>query len=157
LDQPVCQQQPDRNTGIQAPLPATGGAGRSEGHPRQVRCLQRSGVSAPLAADGGADSVIAIGCEHSAQADLSGSPPNVFLVLARYIARLDELICEQVNAILHAPAFQRLEAGWLGLKYLTEAADGTPLAKIRVLSVSWGEVVRDLDRASDFDRSHLFE
>ena len=88
---------------------------------------------------------------------MSGEQTDVFLALDRYIARIDELICEQVNAILHAPAFQRLEAGWRSLKYLAEAADGTPLAKIRVLSVSWNEVVRDLDRASDFDSSMLYE
>jgi type VI secretion system protein ImpD len=88
---------------------------------------------------------------------MSEPRPDVFLALDRYIARIDELICEQVNAILHAPAFQRLEAGWRGLEYLTEAADGTPLARIRMLSVSWNEVVRDLDRASDFDRSNLFD
>jgi len=82
---------------------------------------------------------------------------SLLLAVDRVIARIDELICEQVDAILHAPAFQRLEAGWRSLKYLTEAADGTALAKIRVLSVSWNEVVRDLDRAADFDRSLLYE
>ena len=79
------------------------------------------------------------------------------MAVDRYIAAIDARICEQVNAILHAPAFQRLEAGWRSLKYLADAADGTPLAKIRVLSVSWNEVVRDLERASDFDQSLLFE
>jgi len=88
---------------------------------------------------------------------VSVAQTDVFLALDRHIARIDELISEQVNAILHAPAFQRLEAGWRSLKYLTEAADGTAPAKIRVLAVSWNEVVRDLDRASDFDRSWLYE
>jgi type VI secretion system ImpC/EvpB family protein len=82
---------------------------------------------------------------------------DVFVAVDRYIAAIDARICEQVNAILHAPAFQRLEAGWRSLKYLADAADGTPLARIRVLSVSWNEVVRDLERASDFDQSLLFE
>lgn len=88
---------------------------------------------------------------------MSEEQTDVFLAVDRCIARIDELISEQVNAILHAPAFQRLEAGWRSLKYLAEAADGTALAKIRVLSVSWSEIVRDLDRASDFDRSMLYE
>lgn len=82
---------------------------------------------------------------------------SALLALDRHIAGIDALISEQVDAILHAPAFQRLEAGWRSLHYLTESADGTPLAKIRLLPVSWNEVVRDLDRAADFDHSQLFQ
>src|SRR6516162_6948517 len=44
--------------------------------------------------------------------------------LNRDIARLDELLNRQVNAILHHPDFQRLEASWLGLHCLVEQADG---------------------------------
>lgn len=88
---------------------------------------------------------------------MNAARQDVFVAVDRYIAAIDARICEQVNAILHAPAFQRLEAGWRSLKYLADAADGAPLARIRVLPVSWNEVVRDLERASDFDQSLLFE
>jgi type VI secretion system protein ImpD len=76
--------------------------------------------------------------------------------LDRDIAGLDELLSDQISAILHAPAFQRLEAAWRGLRYVTQAADGIAGAKIRVLSLSWNELVRDLERAADFDQSQLF-
>jgi type VI secretion system protein ImpD len=76
--------------------------------------------------------------------------------LARDIARLDALLSAQVNAILHHPRFQQLEASWRGLNYLVEQAEGAEGVKIRVLGVSWKELVRDLDRAIEFDQSQLF-
>ena len=34
------------------------------------------------------------------------------------IAQLDEILSDQLNAIMHQPDFQQLEASWRGLKYL---------------------------------------
>jgi type VI secretion system protein ImpD len=81
----------------------------------------------------------------------------LLLALERDIADIDALLSAQVNAILHAPPLQKLEARWRGLELLIEAAELSPLAKLRVLPISWGEVARDLDRAGDFDRSNLFQ
>lgn len=72
------------------------------------------------------------------------------------IARLDALLNDQVNAILHHPRFQQLEASWRGLRYLTDQAEGVEGVKIRFLSVSWKELGRDLERAIEFDQSQLF-
>ncbi len=72
------------------------------------------------------------------------------------MAHLDRLLAEGVNAILHHPRFQKLEAAWRGLKYLTEQAEGAENVKIRLLSVSWNELSRDLERAIEFDQSQLF-
>lgn len=77
-------------------------------------------------------------------------------MLARHIAEIDLLINEQLNAILHHPRFQKLEASWRGLWYLTEQADGSPNIKIRFLDISWAEVVKDIGRAIEFDQSQLF-
>ncbi|MGA0603165.1 type VI secretion system contractile sheath large subunit [Caulobacter sp. KR2-114] len=74
----------------------------------------------------------------------------------REIAAIDRALSAQVNAILHAPALQALEARWRGLRYITGVAYDCERAKVRVLSASWGEVVRDLERAADFDQSSLF-
>jgi type VI secretion system ImpC/EvpB family protein len=76
--------------------------------------------------------------------------------LARDLAQLDELVTRQVSAILHHPAFQRLEASWRGLRHLVEHLPEGEAIKIRVLSVSWKELVRDLEKAIEYDQSHLF-
>jgi type VI secretion system protein ImpD len=81
----------------------------------------------------------------------------LLLALERDIADIDALLAAQVNAVLHAPPLQRLEARWRGLELLIETIELSPLAKLRILPISWSEVVRDLDRAGDFDRSQLFQ
>jgi type VI secretion system protein ImpD len=77
-------------------------------------------------------------------------------VLDRDIAHLDAMITRQVNSILHHPRFQKLEASWRGLLYLTGQAEGAEDVKIRVLSVTWKELARDAERAIEFDQSQLF-
>jgi len=76
--------------------------------------------------------------------------------LGRDIAWLDEAISRQLNAVLHHQRFQRLEASWRGLQYLVEQKEEDAGIKIRVLSVSWKELARDIDQAIEFDQSQLF-
>jgi type VI secretion system ImpC/EvpB family protein len=76
--------------------------------------------------------------------------------LNRDIARLDALLSEQVNAILHHPSLQRLEASWRGLHYLVRQVPEGENIKVRVLNVGWRELVRDLERSLEFDQSQLF-
>ena len=57
---------------------------------------------------------------------------------------------------MHHPRFQQLEGSWRGLHYLVDQADGAENVKVRVLSVSWKELARDLERAIEFDQSQLF-
>ncbi len=77
-------------------------------------------------------------------------------MLSRDVARLDAAITGQLNAILHHPAFQKLEASWRGLRYLAEQAAEVENVKIRVLGVSWKELARDIASAIEFDQSQLF-
>lgn len=72
------------------------------------------------------------------------------------IAALDERLTEQVNAILHHPRFQKLEASWRGLHYLIDHCAGKTGVKVRVLDLAWRELVKDLESAIDFDQSRFF-
>jgi type VI secretion system ImpC/EvpB family protein len=78
-------------------------------------------------------------------------------MLNRAIAELDALLTRQVNAILHHPSFQRLEASWRGLHYLVRQVPDGANIKLRVLSASWKELVRDVENALEFDQSQLFQ
>ena len=77
-------------------------------------------------------------------------------MLSRDIAALDAALSEQVNAILHHPRFQKLEASWRGLRYLAEQTDEESNVQIRVLNLPWKELARDVERAIEFDQSQLF-
>ena len=88
-------------------------------------------------------------------------------ILARDIGRIDRLLTEQVNEILHHPDFQQLESAWRGLHYLwrtrkellTERGldDKAADIEIRVLSVSRKELRKDFEDAVDFDQNTLFK
>ncbi len=75
------------------------------------------------------------------------------------VAMIDQLLNDQLNALLHHPQFQRLEASWRGLHYLTECQEAYSEGwiKIRVLNATWREIQRDQERAMEFDQSLLFQ
>jgi type VI secretion system ImpC/EvpB family protein len=79
------------------------------------------------------------------------------LLVNREIARIDGLVNAQLNAVLHHPDFQRLEAAWRGLCYLTEQTPDDARVQVKVLNVSRKELVRDLvTNANYFDQTWLF-
>lgn len=73
------------------------------------------------------------------------------------IAQLDHLISLQLNEVMHAPEFQKLEGTWRGLKYLLSQTETSTMLKIKVLNVSKKDLLRDLQRAAEFDQSALFK
>ncbi len=78
------------------------------------------------------------------------------LLIDRDIAALDALIATQLDAVLHHPAFQRLEGSWRGLAWLVHGFDPARRLKFALFDASWRELDRDLARAREFDRSHFF-
>jgi type VI secretion system protein ImpC len=73
------------------------------------------------------------------------------------IAQIDRLISLQLNEVLHYPAFQKLEATWRGIKYLLDQSETNEMLKIKVLNVSKRDLLKDLQRAPEFDQSQLFK
>jgi len=73
------------------------------------------------------------------------------------VAQIDHLVSIQLNEILHHPQFQKLEGSWRGLKYLLSQSETSPMLKIRVMNVSKKDLLRDLQRAPEFDQSALFK
>jgi type VI secretion system protein ImpC len=73
------------------------------------------------------------------------------------IAQIDHLLSLQINEIVHHPEFQRMESTWRGLKYLLSQTETGVSLKIKVLNVSKKELLRDLQRAPEFDQSALFK
>jgi len=75
----------------------------------------------------------------------------------RVIAMIDDALNRQVNAILHHPEFQAMEARWRGLAMLMRHTGRSEEVKVKILSVSWPQLTRHLERTTEFDQSHLFE
>jgi type VI secretion system protein ImpC len=73
------------------------------------------------------------------------------------IAQIDHLLSIQLNEILHHAEFQKLEGSWRGLKYMLDQSETSDMLKIKVLNCSKRELLRDLQRAPEFDQSALFK
>jgi type VI secretion system protein ImpC len=73
------------------------------------------------------------------------------------IAQIDHLISLQLNEIMHHPSFQKLEGTWRGVKYLMDQSETGTMLKIRILNASKKDLLKDLQRAPEFDQSALFK
>ena len=82
---------------------------------------------------------------------------NMDMAINSRIAEIDRLMTAQMNEIMHHPDFQKLEGSWRGLNHLVKnSLTGTQL-KIRVLSVNKKDLLKDFERAVEFDQSALFK
>ena len=68
-----------------------------------------------------------------------------------------EILRLHLDRILHAPTFQRLESAWRGLGHLASRTEPGSQVRIELIDVSKEELLRDLQGADEFGRSHLFE
>ncbi|BDC51581.1 type VI secretion protein EvpB [Bryobacterales bacterium F-183] len=73
------------------------------------------------------------------------------------IAQIDHLLSIQLNEILHHPQFQKLEGTWRGVKYLLSQSETSDKLKIKLFNANKKELLRDLQRAPEFDQSALFK
>ncbi len=84
---------------------------------------------------------------------------EVLDTIEEMIARLDEKLSAQVNEILHAPEFQKIESAWRGLHYLVFNSETDSGLKIRVMNASKGELHKHLRLypGARWDQSPLFK
>ncbi|HVF90426.1 MAG TPA: type VI secretion system contractile sheath large subunit, partial [Blastocatellia bacterium] len=73
------------------------------------------------------------------------------------IAEIDRLLTAQLNEVLHHEEYQKLEASWRGLHHLVFESETSPMLKIKVFNVSKKELLRDLEKAIEFDQSATFK
>jgi type VI secretion system protein ImpC len=91
-------------------------------------------------------------------AEGSGTVANdVVALINDRIAQIDDLLSAQLNEVLHHPEFQALEASWRGLQYLVMRTETGPMLKLRLLNITKAELLKDLEKAVEFDQSALFK
>jgi type VI secretion system protein ImpC len=73
------------------------------------------------------------------------------------IAQIDALISAQLNEVMHHPDFQKLEGTWRGLKYLLNNTETGTQLKLKVFNSSKKDLLKDLQKAPEFDQSALFK
>ena len=95
-----------------------------------------------------------------AEAERLDSDPDAdsdYRAVRNAVDNIDKLLSQQLNLIMHEPKFQRLEASWRGLHYLVSETETGTMLKIRVLNVSKKELLRDFERAAEYDQTEIFK
>ena len=82
---------------------------------------------------------------------------NMDVTINSRIAEIDRLITAQMNEIMHNESFQKLEGSWRGLHHLVKNSLTSTQLKIRVMSVTKKDLLKDFERALEFDQSALFK
>src|SRR5687768_3071938 len=82
---------------------------------------------------------------------------NMDATINARIAEIDRVLSAQLNEIMHHEDFQKLEASWRGLHHLVSNSLTGPMLKIRVMSVTKKELLKDFERALEFDQSNFFK
>lgn len=90
------------------------------------------------------------------QGEMVVSKDTEVMINAR-IAQIDKLISKQLNEVMHNPEFQKLEGSWRGLFYLVNQTETGDTLKIKVMNVSKKDLLKDMEKASEFDQSTLFK
>jgi type VI secretion system protein ImpC len=94
-----------------------------------------------------------------ALADTTLIKGDVLDTIGEMIAQLDKKLSAQMNEILHAEPFQKIESAWRGLAYLVFQSETDAMLKIRVMNISKNEVYRHLRQFPNaaWDQSSLFK
>ncbi|WP_347555806.1 type VI secretion system contractile sheath large subunit [Robbsia sp. KACC 23696] len=82
---------------------------------------------------------------------------NLSATIDARVAELDSLISAQLSSVMHSAEFQKLESTWRGLHYLVHESNTGSTIKIKALSATKRELVRDFKSAIEFDQSALFK
>lgn len=72
------------------------------------------------------------------------------------IAELDARISAQVNEVLHAPAFQKVESTWRELKLLIDRVDFRENVKVEIANISKEDLIADFEDAPELVKSGLY-
>lgn len=82
---------------------------------------------------------------------------NLTVTINNAISAIDQIMSQQLSAIMQNEKFQKLEGSWRGLNHLVSNSNtGTDL-KLRMLNISKKELSKDLEKAVEFDQSQIFK
>ena len=87
----------------------------------------------------------------------SAPDKGVVAMINERIAEIDQILTDQLNAIMHHPDFQALEASWVGLRDMVFGTETSTTLKLRLMNVTKKELLKDLETAVDHDMSVLFK
>lgn len=82
---------------------------------------------------------------------------NLSLSVNKAIALIDKNLSTQLVAIMHHPAFRKLEGSWRGMLYLVKNTLCGVNLKIKIFNAQKNELLKDFNKALEFDQTELFK
>jgi type VI secretion system protein ImpC len=73
------------------------------------------------------------------------------------IKAIDEKISSQLDAVIQADEFKKIESSWRGLKFLIDRTDFSQNIAIELISTTKAELIEDFEDAPDVTRSGLYK
>lgn len=73
------------------------------------------------------------------------------------IAAIDQKISLQLDEVIQAPEFKKIESAWRGLRFLVDRTDFSQNIAIEMISSSKDELIEDFEDAPDVTRSGLYK
>ncbi|MFK0574019.1 type VI secretion system contractile sheath domain-containing protein, partial [Endozoicomonas sp.] len=77
-------------------------------------------------------------------------------LIQKLVAGIDEMVTEQLCAIIQHPRFKALESLWRGLLYMRDAVPAVAPVRVRLLDMSWAELSDDLNLSARVQTTVLF-
>jgi type VI secretion system protein ImpC len=78
-------------------------------------------------------------------------------LLDNYVSKIDRVISEQLDEILHNPEFQQIESAWRSLQYIINRTPNNSNIKIELLDVDKETLRDDFEEAPDTTQSSLYK
>lgn len=73
------------------------------------------------------------------------------------LSEIDQKLSAQVNSIMHAESFQKLESSWRSLKFLVDRTDFRQNIKVEFMNVSKEDLLADFEDAPEVVKSGLYK
>jgi len=73
------------------------------------------------------------------------------------VSEIDKALSAQLSLIMHDAEFKKVEATWRGLSHLVSRSETGTRLKLRVFNAQLAELRDDMEKAVEFDQSHLFK
>ncbi|MFD2063203.1 type VI secretion system contractile sheath large subunit [Paraburkholderia solisilvae] len=90
-------------------------------------------------------------------ADMTATRKHAAQWIDGAVVKIDQYLSTNVDAILHAPSFQKLEATWRSLSGLVANSETGTMLKLKVFNTRREELQNDLETAVEFDQSTMFK
>ncbi|MDR1606868.1 MAG: type VI secretion system contractile sheath large subunit [Deltaproteobacteria bacterium] len=104
-----------------------------------------------LAKEGLAAFISELAASHRQEVKISGA------LVDELIAEIDRKISRQVDEIIHAEEFQKMESSWRSLKFLVDRTNFRENVRVKIMNVAKDDLLSDFEDSPEITKSGLYK